>query len=385
MNPAIATLCEWGLWTLIASAIYSVIVYPLLMLTLSRLFRPRFRRAPIEPSVTMIISALNEEAAIAEKIRNTLALDYPPDLFELFIVSDGSTDRTDEIVQSFPDSRVKLLRFEGGIGKTAAINHAAPHATGEILVFSDATGIWRPDAIRELVCDFDDKRVGCVSGRVGYDYDRGFASSGFGAYQRYVFALRRAEGAFGSGFNASGSIHAIRRSMFRPGPADTFMDMLDPLHVAIQGGRTTFAENAVSMEKSRARSQHEYQARVRIGLRLWRFLAYALPRLPVFRAPMYCFQVTSHKFLRWLIGPSMPITLLLNVLLLGSRPIYGFLLAAQLGYYFLTIAGMVLARVGIKVPGVSALVFFNLTNFAYLVALLRFLSGERMSQWVPSR
>jgi cellulose synthase/poly-beta-1,6-N-acetylglucosamine synthase-like glycosyltransferase len=376
---------EIAFWALIGSAVYGLFVYPLLTLVISRFWQRRFLRQPIQPPVSLIISAFNEEAAIGSKLENSIALDYPKDRLEILVASDGSTDRTDDIVRGFAERGIRLLRCEGGMGKSAVLNLAAGAASGEILVFSDATGIWHRDAVANLVSHFADTRVGCVSGRVGYRYDTSPASRGFGVYQRYVLALRRAEAAFGSGFNASGSIHAVRRSVFRPGPPDTFMDMVDPLHAAMQGFRTTFAEDAISMEESRGRVADEFHARLRIALRSWRFFAYALPRLPIFRSPAYCVQVISHKFLRWLVGPSLPVILLLNVALLGHRPMYRFLLLGQVLYYGLTLLGLLLGRRGSRLPGLAALVFFNATNVAYLTSFLRYLRGERMRRWVPSR
>ncbi|MBI4241865.1 MAG: glycosyltransferase [Candidatus Rokubacteria bacterium] len=352
---------------------------------MSRLRPRRFVREPIRPTVSLIISALNEEAAIRAKVENSLALDYPRDRLEIVVASDGSTDRTDAIVRGFADRGVRLHRFDGGLGKSEVLNRTAALASGEILAFSDATGMWSRNAIAAMAAHYADPRVGCVSGRVGYRYHDSPASRGFGIYQRYILALRRAEAAFGAGFNASGSIHSIRKSVFRPGPPDTFMDMVDPLHAAMQGYRTTFEDSAVSMEESRSRTTDEFRARLRIALRSWRFFAYALPRLPVFRSPMYCFQVISHKLLRWCVGPSLPVIFLLNLALLDRDAIYRWLFAGQIAYYGLTILGIFLGQIGSRLPALSALVFFNSTNLAYLTSFLRYLRGERMRRWVPSR
>ena len=376
---------EIVLWSLVVSGLYSLLLYPLVILALSGLVRVRRARGPFRPSASLIISAFNEGAAIGGKLENSLALDYPKDRLEIIVASDGSTDDTDAIARRFADRGVRLLRYEGGLGKTAVLNRAAAVATGEILVFSDATGLWSRDSVAALADQFADPRVGCVSGRVGYTYDDSPASQGFGAYQRYVLALRRAEAAFGSGFNASGSIHAVRSSVFRPGPPDTFMDMVDPLHAAMQGYRTTFEERAISMEESRRKTGDEFRARVRIAMRAWRFVAYALPRLPLGRSPMYCFQVISHKFLRWAVGPSLPLILGLNLALLGTRPLYRWLLLGQAAYFGATGLGLILGRLGARVPGLSAIVFFNTTNLAYLISFLRYVRGERMHRWVPSR
>jgi cellulose synthase/poly-beta-1,6-N-acetylglucosamine synthase-like glycosyltransferase len=373
------------LWLLIAAVAYTAVGYPLIIVMLARIFPRRFRREGITPSVSLVISAFNEETAIGAKLENSLALDYPRGRLEIIVASDGSTDRTDDIVRRFADQGVRLLRVEGGIGKSAVLNEAVQHTKGEILAFSDATGSWSADAVSRMVSHFADPRVGCVSGRVGYTYDGSLTSKGFGAYQGYVLTLRRAEAAFGTGFNASGSIHCMRRLLFQPGPPDTFMDMVDPLHTSIQGYRTTFEEGAVSLEASRHRTAEEFQARLRIALRSWRFVAYAWPRLPILRAPMYCFQLISHKFLRWSIGPALLLILALNCALLGHRPIYPWLLGAQAADYTLTGVLVLLARLGWPVPVLSGLVFFNTTNCAYLLSLARYLRGDRMRRWTPTR
>lgn len=372
-------------WTLIALPIYSMFVYPLLIISLSKLFPRHFLRDPYTPAVSLIISAFNEEEAIAAKLRNTLELDYPKDKLEIIVASDGSTDRTESIVLGFAEQGVKLLRFEGGMGKTAVLNAAVPHAKGEVLVFSDATGVYSRNAVARMAAHFVDPRVGCVSGRVGYTYDKGLAARGFRVYQDYVLALRRAEGAFGTGFNASGSIHAVRASVFRPGPPDTFMDMVDPLHTVMQGYNTLFEEEAVSREESRTRPKQEFRARQRIALRAWRFITYAVPRLPVLRAPMYCFQIVSHKFLRWCIGPSLALLLPINLALLWQGTIYRWTFAAQAVFYLLTGLALLAGRRGWSLPGLSGLVFFNSANLAYVISLLRFMQGKRMSKWVPPR
>ena len=372
-------------WILIALPLYSLIVYPLLIIALSKLFPRHFVRGPYTPTVSLIVSAYNEEEAIAAKLENSLELDYPKDRLEIIVASDGSTDRTDEIVRGFAARGVTLLRFEGGMGKTAVLNAAVPHAQGEVLVFSDATGMYSRDAVARMAEHFGDPRVGCVSGRVGYTYDKGLAARGFRVYQEYVLALRRAEGAFGTGFNASGSIHAVRASVFRPGPPDTFMDMVDPLHTVMQGYNTTFEEDAVSHERTRTRPKQEFNARLRIALRAWRFIIYAVPRLPLLRAPMYCFQVISHKFLRWCIGPSLALLLPINLILVFEGPLYRWTFAAQAAYYLLTWLAYALGQAGRALPGLSGLVFFNSTNLAYVISLCRFLQGKRMAQWVPPR
>lgn len=373
------------LWFLIGCCLYTLFVYPLLMFAVSKVYRKRFVREPITPSVSLIIAAYNEEKSIAGKLDNSLAIDYPRDKLEIIVASDASTDRTDEIVRGYADRGVRLVRLEGGVGKSPMLNEAARNATGEILAFSDATGLWSRQSIRAMASHYADPRVGCVSGWVTYEYDSSVTAQGFGVYQRFVMALRRAEASFGSGFNAPGSIHSIRKSVFMPLPADTFGDMVDPYHTALQGYRTTHEDEAYSVEESRTSIKDEWKARQRICLRAWTFMNYALRRFPVLKSPMYCFQLTSHKFLRWLVGPFQIPIFVLNAVLLPVHGVYQALFACQVAYYGLTLLGVVLPRMGIRVPGLAGLVFYNSVNLAYLMTFLRYLRGERVARWKPSR
>lgn len=372
-------------WILLACPFYTMIGYPLLMLVVSRMYCRQTRRAPITPKVSQIIAAYNEERAIAGKLENSLSLDYPAGKLEIIVVSDASTDRTDEIVRSFADRGVKLVRCEGNQGKSAAINEAVRHATGEILAFSDATGHWDPESIRAMAEQFADPTVGCVSGWVAYRYEDNSTARGFKLYQRFIMPLRRAEGCLGSGFQVPGSIHCMRASAFRPLPPATFGDMVDPLHAAMAGLRTTLERQATAFEESRSNLADEWQARLRISLRAWAFVAYALPRLPLLRSPLYCFQVMSHKFLRWLVGPLMLPLLILNLLLLPVHWTYQAVFAGQVLFYGMTLLGYAASKAGRPLRGFSGLVFYNSVNLAYIISALRFLSGKRAARWVPTR
>jgi cellulose synthase/poly-beta-1,6-N-acetylglucosamine synthase-like glycosyltransferase len=280
---------------------------------------------------------------------------------------------------------VKLFRAEGNLGKSTMLNEAVKQAGGEIIAFSDATGMWSKQAIRAMAAHYADPRVACVSGWVAYRYDDSLTAQGFGVYQRFVMALRRAEAAFGAMYNTPGSIHSVRKSAFIPSPPATFLDMADPFHTAKQGLRITFEPEAISWEESRIRTQDEWVARVRICLRAWTFLFYALPRLPLLRSPMYCFQLLSHKILRWMVGPLLIPIFILNAVLFTEHWVYQLLFAAQVLYYFLTVLGLLLARLGLRVKLLSGLVFFNSVNLAYLLSALKYLRGERIARWKPTR
>ena len=177
----------------------------------------------------------------------------------------------------------------------------------------------------------------------------------------------------------------MRKSIYQPLPPAISADMIDPFRTICQGYYSTLEEKAISREQSRTTIKDEWQARRRICLRAWPFMVHALPRFPILRSPMYCLQLTSHKFLRWLVGPLMPIILLLNLLLLDVHPIYPVMLGCQIAYYGLTLVGLLLNRLGIRVPGLSTLVFYNSVNFIYLCTLLAYARGDRVAHWRPSR
>ncbi|MHB9009741.1 MAG: glycosyltransferase, partial [Limisphaerales bacterium] len=223
----------------------------MLTVLLAAVLNRKVQRAAIYPKVSIIIAAYNEEGAIASKIEQTLSLHYPKEQMEIIVASDGSSDRTDDIVRSFCDQGVQLFRVEGRVGKTVTLNRAAAVATGEILVFSDSTGDFNAEAIRELVSNFADPEVGCVSGRVAYRYGIDATSAGFKDYQRLAVLVRRAEGLFGSQTSVSGSIHAMRRELFRPTPAWASPDIFNALHTVLAGKRVVYENSAVAIEASR--------------------------------------------------------------------------------------------------------------------------------------
>jgi cellulose synthase/poly-beta-1,6-N-acetylglucosamine synthase-like glycosyltransferase len=373
------------LWLLLGAAVYAVALYPLLVLALSKLWRKEFVKRPITPPVSLIIAAFNEEGSIAAKIDNALETDYPHDKLEILVASDASTDRTDEIVRGFATRGVKLFRASGNVGKSAMLSEAIRQARGEIVMLSDATGMWTTGAVRRMASHFADPRVGCVAGRVAYAYDHGAASDGFSVYQRFVTTLRRGEASFGAGFNAPGSIHAIRKAVYLPCPAALSMDLADPFHMAAQGFSTTYEDQAISWEKARVTVAEEFRARLRIAVRSWSFLFYAVRRLPLLRSPMYCFQLISHKFLRYTLGPSLLLLFVLSAALFSQHVVYQALFVGQAAFWLATLAAYAASKSGRRIPGLSGLLFFNSANVAYIRGLLLYVIGRRVARWNPAR
>lgn len=364
---------------------YTYLGYPLLAAALARLAPRPCRRAPITPSVSLVIAAYNEERDLERKLENTLALDYPRERLEVVVASDGSTDRTDEIARRYADRGVRLFRADDHPGKSATTGRAVPTLRGEILVFSDATGLYGSQALRALVQSFADPDVGAVSGRVVYRYPGSAASEGFRAYQRLVVFSRRAESEWGTETSVSGSISALRRELFRPIPPHLDYDFAHPLHVAEAGMRTVYEARAISEEEARRGPGSEFQARVRMAILAFGFVPYWLRALPGIRRPSYVFQFVSHKLLRWL-SPLLLLALLVSsAALAGESPLARTALLAQLALYAAAAAALAFPAQGLPARLLGIPLFFATIHLAFALGLLRSLTGARIGPWEPER
>src|SRR4029077_8832220 len=216
--------------------------YPLL-LGLIALFVRRWRPEPGYCSqISVLIAAYNEEAAIERKIRQTLALEYPAEKLEVIVLSDCSTDRTDEIVKAFPDSRVRLVRMPERRGKTHAQNEGIKHAAGEVIIFSDATAIYHAKALLYLACNYQDARVGVVSGRYQY-FDPGDQSpTGLGsvAFWNYENAIKKLQSRIGTITGCCGCIYSVRKAAYTELADDVISDLVQPLQAIKKGYRVVF-------------------------------------------------------------------------------------------------------------------------------------------------
>ena len=269
-NPACssdmtATAEQIVFWTCVGLLAYVYVGYPLLVYLVSILFPKTVHRSQIEPHVTVLITAFNEEAAIREKLENTLKIDYPADKLEILVASDGSTDGTDEIVKEYASRGVKLFRQEGRVGKTATQNNAVEHATGDIILFSDATTKYREDVFRTLLPSFADKSVGCVAGRLVYvDDESTNVGTGARRYWSYETFLKMAESRACSLIGASGCLYAVRRSAYEPMYAEACSDFLICTSIYRKRLRSVFAPDAVCFENTNRRADDELRMRVRV-------------------------------------------------------------------------------------------------------------------------
>ena len=357
--------------------------YPLALRLLVRVRGPRaVAKADVTPTVTLIISAYNEQAVIAAKLENALALDYPADLLDIVVISDASDDRTDAIAGSFASRGVRLRRQEERRGKTAGLNAVVPTLASEIVVFSDANAMYEPDAIRRLVRNFADPSVGCVTGEARYVAGGpGAADRGERLYWDYEIQIKRLETAVGSMVGGDGAIYAIRRALWHGLPEDAINDFLNPLQIVAAGHRAVYEPEAVCHEETAGDSRQEYRRRVRIVSRSWRAVFQAPQVLNPFRVGLFAWSVVSHKVLRWFSGVfvlASGAALVAIGVQLGSPQAVG--AASVAGALGLVVAVWPAARRGAKTAG-----YFAVINVASLVGIARGSVGAVSGVWAPLR
>jgi len=383
---SVKVIAEIVFWLSAIALIYTYIGYPVLIALISNLRPRRVNRGDYSPSVTIIITAYNEEAALTAKLLNTLALDYSRDVMEVIVASDCSTDRTDEIVRSFASQRVIPHRQPQRLGKTAAQNAAVEKAHGDIIVFSDATSLYEPDALRKIVRNFADETVGCVGGRLVY-VDPGDTRIGRGArrYWGYETFLKKHESRAGSLIGVSGCLYAVRRSAYVPLYKEACSDFLIATKMIEQGLRTIYEPEAVCREETNQRHDNELRMRVRIIAQtftdLWRHRAMLNP----FRSGLYGVQLLSHKVMRYFVPFFLIALFAASSLLAGVSFGYQIFFLAQAFGYLCGALSWLLENFGVRSRALALPHYFVLANVASVIAMFQFLRGERYARWEPIR
>jgi len=344
------------------------------------------RKGDFEPFVTVVIPAYNEEKNIEATIKNKLDLDYPQEKIEFIVVSDGSTDRTEEIVQQFEANGVKLLRQGPRAGKTSALNLAVPLAEGEIIVFSDANSIYERGALKAILADFADADVGYVTGKMVYvNSDGTVIGDGCSAYMKYENFLRGCETRIGSVVGVDGGIDAVRKKLYKPMNPDQLPDFVLPLSVAEQGYRVVYEPEALLWEDALQESSDEYRMRVRVSLRaLWALFDKRAILLSGGNW-LYAWQILSHKVARYLCFMFMVLALISNLALIKHGVGYQLFFLLQTVVYLLALVSPLLERMGMRSKSAYLCYYFTLINFAAGHAFVKFIMGKKQVLWNPRK
>ncbi|HZQ96678.1 MAG TPA: glycosyltransferase family 2 protein [Candidatus Sulfotelmatobacter sp.] len=339
--------------------------------------RPRpVLRAAYEPQVSIVMVVRNEEAVLARKLDNLLAFEYPPERFDVVVVSDGSSDKTEEILREYArNPRVQIVLKQISMGKASGLNDAMSLASGELILFVDARQQIEPGALRTLAQNFADPAVGCVSGALILgDPASGEPGKGMGLYWAIEKKIRELESASGSVVGATGAIYAVRRELLTPVPEGTILDdVYIPMEVVRQGKRVIFEQKARAWDRPNLGGQREFSRKVRTLTGNYQLVQLA-PWLLSGRNPLR-FEFISHKLFRLAVPFALAILLLASILVSG--PFYRLVLLLQVLFYSLSLlAGLRLSRGPLARISDAALTFVVL-NSAAALAFVNFLTGRK--------
>ena len=372
-------------WTAAFLFLLNYFIYPLAVILLARNSSSRSGEATVpdsyQPSVTLIIAAYNEAKVIRNKIANSLALDYPDNLLEIILVSDGSDDDTHEIALEYAESGIVAMHEPQRRGKSAAINRAAESAGGEILLLSDANNDFNEEAVFAITRPFFNDSIGAVTGAKHiYDDAERESSRGDSAYWKYESAIKQAESRLGSITSGDGEIFAVRKSLFHP--IDTRLindDAAITFDLVKRGYRVAYEPAAKSFEKASKDLLDDYHVKVRMAA--GGFQSIAADRRFLF--PPRCWFAVSfilHKILRWL-TPVFLITLYLGSFLLARNSFYLVLLVLQSIFYAASYYGW-MNRKRSDIPlYIYIPMYFSVMNLALLFGLFKFLAGGQGVKW----
>ena len=362
-------------WISIVVIGYVYAGYPLLLAAWARLVRRQPRRPAAGaiaswPSISIVLAARNEARRLPARLTNLLAIHYPGRR-EIIVVSDGSTDDTADAVRAFGDA-VRLVEVPAG-GKPQALNAGVAEATGEILVFADARQRFSDAALMELVANFADDRVGGVTGELIIDAEAGSSAStigeGVGLYWKYEKWLRRNESAVWSTLGGTGCIYALRRSLWRPLPAETLLDdVLAPMRAVLDGWRIVFEDRALAYDTASPDAAAESRRKVRTLAGNYQILGQEPRLLLPFANPVWI-QYMSHKVGRLIVPWALVAAFACSAMLAADHWIYGAAFAAQLAFYLLAAVGGWVVQRATRVA--FTFVMMNYAAVAGLVALRR--------------
>jgi len=359
--------------------------YPIVIWVLGRLFSFKVRREDIFPTLSIIIPAYNEARHIDEKIKNTLALEYPRDKVEILVGSDGSTDDTANIMSKYTDEGVHFIDFEKNRGKTAVQNDLVRQSKGEILIFTDAASFLNPDAISKIIRNLADTRVGCVAGRMRYvGTDSNLTTQSQGLYWRYEVKVRELESNLGSVIGVDGPLYAVRKRCYVPLEHNIISDFITPLLVLAQGEKVILEPDAVVDEAPTSKTGQEFATRRRITLRGLVGMSAHTELLNPLRHPVLAFQIFFHKVLRWFVGPLVALNIL-ACCALSSHWLFKSILIVYILFFIAAVLGWATGRLGFKIRILTIPYYFSLVNIAATIGIIDFFRKRQAVSWKPVR
>jgi len=368
--------------TAVLLILFAYLGYPLTLLALSTVRERSVRRSDITPAIAVIIAAYNEETKIDAKLENTLLMEYPRDRLQIIVVSDGSTDGTNRLVTKYAERGVQLVETGGRVGKEGAQKRGLSHARGEVIVFTDVATMSDSQCLKNLVRNFADETVGCVTSKDRVIKENG-EIGGEGVYVRYEMWLRTLESRVGSVVGLSGSLFAVRSSLCRDFSGELQSDFRTVLVCIREGLRGVSDPLVVGFYRDLPDESDEFDRKVRTMVRALTVFFRNIDLLAVWRYGIPSYELLCHKLLRWLVPLFLLIASVANAFLVFQSVTYLILFVFQLVFYLAAAAGIKKRKN--ENPLVRVAAYFVRVNLSIAVAWWRYLRGKRIVTWEPTK
>ncbi|MET4082122.1 biofilm PGA synthesis N-glycosyltransferase PgaC [Pedobacter sp. UYP30] len=380
-------------WICLFIVAYTFVGYGFLLYFLVKIKRAIKKQIPFQkdvffPTVTLLIAAYNEEDLILEKVADSLALNYPKEKLQLIFVTDGSTDNTPTLLRNCEG--ITTLHAEARNGKMAAIKRAMPFVEGEILVFSDANTFLNADAIKELVKNYQNPKVGAVAGekRILVDEHADASAAGEGFYWKYESFLKKLDYQLYSNVGAAGELFSVRKSLYPHVESDTIIDdHMIAMRIAESGYIIAYEPDAYAMETASANTKEELKRKIRIAAGGMQSILRLKKAANPFNNAILTFQYISHRVLRWTVTPFFLVLIFaLNTFICAKYLgfIYQFLLVAQVLFYVCALIGWYFEHKNLKVKAFFVPYYFCLMNYAVAAGIFRYFRKEQSAAWEKS-
>ncbi len=384
-------------WAMLLIVFYTYIGYGILLyfiIRLKRLFKGKPQKTVLPadedlPTITLMICAYNEEDVVADKMENTLALDYPRNKFRIMWVTDGSNDRTNELLKAYPE--VDIVFSPERRGKTAALKHGLQELKTRYVAFTDANTMINPDAMREIARLFMDPTVGCVSGekRVAARKEGEMAAEGEGLYWRYESTLKKWDSELYSAMGAAGELYAIDPTLVQEVPDEALLDdFMMSMYIVQAGKRIAYTPDAYALEYGSANIFEESKRKRRIAAGGLQSIWWLRSMLNPLHQPLVAFQYISHRVLRWSITPvAMVLLLVLNValVLMNAGKLYSWILVLQALFYLMAFAGWLQTRYGQKNKLLYTAYYFVFMNVNVFRGMVYLKSHGKSGAWEKAK
>jgi len=376
-------------WILIGIIFYTYLGYGIILFLLIRIKRFFSKKESFQvnetdlPEVTLLIAAYNEQDYVKAKIENTLQLNYPAEKLQQIWVTDGSTDKTPEILAAYPE--VEVLHEPERNGKIAAMNRAIKFVKTPIVIFSDANTLLGKESIIKIAGMFSNLNTGCVSGekRIMNDDKEAASAAGEGIYWKYESTLKKWDAEIYSAVGAVGELFAIRTELFNEVEPDTLLDdFIISLRVAMKGYKIDYDPEAYPIETASANVKEELKRKIRIAACGIQSVVRLYPLLNISKYGMLSFQYISHRVLRWTITPvALLLVLVLNIVLIPVLEFYTIIMTLQVLFYLSAFTGWILENKKLKVKIFFIPYYFFIMNYAVFMGFGRYIRKAQSVNW----